>query len=69
MVTLLGIKAFHSGVALKHWWEWTLVAISAVSVFIGVVVAIRTSYRSLKRLLSVRLLGIHLARWRLTTAR
>lgn len=59
MVTLLGIKAFHSGVALKHWWEWTLIAISAVSVFIGIVVAIRSSYRSAKRILSVRSPELH----------
>lgn len=50
----LGIKAFPNGLpTFQHWWEWTLIAIIAVSVAVGVFACLWYSYRSIRSLLRV----------------
>jgi hypothetical protein len=51
----LGITAFPNGLpTFRTWWEWTLVAIIAVSVAGGLFVCLWYSYRSIRGLLTVR---------------
>jgi hypothetical protein len=51
----LGIKAFPNGLpSFRHWWEWTLLAIVAVSVGVGLFACLWYSYRSVRGLLRVR---------------
>lgn len=58
MAEILGITAFNSGALLKEWWEWVLVAIIGVSGLIGVIAFLWASFRSIRRLLRVRLATI-----------
>jgi H+/Cl- antiporter ClcA len=51
----LGITAFPNGLPIfRSWWEWTLVAIIAVSVAVGLFACLWYSYRSIRGLLRVR---------------
>ncbi|KAF2471083.1 uncharacterized protein BDR25DRAFT_342843 [Lindgomyces ingoldianus] len=49
MANILGISAFSSEALLKHWWEWTLVAIIGASGLIGVITFLWGSYQSIRR--------------------
>ncbi|KAH4233171.1 hypothetical protein HBI06_065230 [Parastagonospora nodorum] len=50
----LGIKAFPNGLpTFRTWWEWTLVAIVAVSVALGLFACLWYSYRSIRGLFKV----------------
>jgi hypothetical protein len=51
----LGIVAFPTGSpSFKRWWEWVLIAVVGVSVVVGSFACFWYSYRSLRRVLSVR---------------
>jgi len=50
----LGIKAFPNGLpSFQNWWDWTLVAILAVSVVLGLFACLWYLYRSIRGLLKV----------------
>ncbi|KAF2268323.1 hypothetical protein CC78DRAFT_576332 [Lojkania enalia] len=51
MAKILGITAFSSGVLLKEWWEWTLVAIIGASGLIGVIAFLWGFFHTIRKLL------------------
>jgi hypothetical protein len=55
MANILGITAFSSGAVFKQWWQWALVAIIGASGLVGVLAAIWTLYKPIKRLFKVSL--------------
>lgn len=50
---ILGIQAFHGGVALTKWWQWTLVAIIGASGVTGMLAFMWYSYVSIRILFKV----------------
>jgi hypothetical protein len=51
----LGIVAFPTGLPIfDNWWDWVLTAIIGVSVVVGTFACLWYSYRSLRKLLRVR---------------
>lgn len=53
MANVLGVDAFESGHVLQDWWQYVLVAIISVSGVIGVIAFLWTSFRAVRRLLTV----------------
>ena len=53
----LGIKAFPTGFPSFHnWWDWVLIVIIGVSGIVGTCACLCYSYRSIRGLLSVRII-------------
>jgi uncharacterized membrane protein YfcA len=51
----LGIVAFPTGLPIfDKWWDWVLAAIIGVSLVVGTFAGVWYSYRSLRKLLRVR---------------
>ncbi|KAF2751551.1 glycosyltransferase family 4 protein [Sporormia fimetaria CBS 119925] len=57
MADISGVTAFKSGVQLKQWWEWTLVAIIAASALIGIITFLWASFKSVRGLLRQSVVG------------